>query len=179
MHRVLLAVFSLLLPAVEHTTASLKPPIIQSLSQKAPDFEYRDLDDKAHRLSELKGKVVLIDFWGTWCPGCVEEMPTLQRLYEQYRSDPTVAFVIVSQNDSPNAVKAFVKRNHLTIPIFYMGAATPPAPLAPSAWPATFFVSPGGILRGEHVGGADWSGESVRKYIDHLRQGNHRPNFTR
>lgn len=79
-----------------------------------------------HRLSELKGRVVLIDFWGTLCPGCVEEMPTLQRLYESYRSDPGVAFVIVSQNDSPDKVKAFVEKNHLTIPIYYIESNVPP-----------------------------------------------------
>lgn len=126
-----------------------------------------------HRLSELKGRVVLIDFWGTWCPGCVEEMPTLQRLYESYRSDPGVAFVIVSQNDSPDKVKAFVEKNHLTIPIYYIESNVPPKPLAPSVWPATYFVSPDGVLKGVHLGGADWSDESVRRYIEHLKQEHH------
>ena len=169
----LLGAVALLYPlSGEHAPAPLKPPVIESLSQRAPLFEYRSLDGNVHRLSELKGKVVVIDFWGTWCPGCVEEMPTLQRLYEEYRSNPRVAFVIVSQNDTPAKVKAFVEKNHLTMPIYYIESNQPPKPLAPSAWPATYFVSPDGMLRGVHLGGADWSDLSVQKYIEHLEQEN-------
>jgi thiol-disulfide isomerase/thioredoxin len=155
MRAFLLGAVALLYPLTsEHVPAPLKPPVIESLSQRAPLFEYRSLNGNVHRLSELKGKVVVIDFWGTWCPGCVEEMPTLQRLYEEYRSNPRVAFVIVSQNDTPAKVKAFVEKNHLTMPIYYIGSNQPPKPLAPSAWPATYFVSPDGMLRGVHLGGA-------------------------
>jgi len=154
--------------ASTHTPTPLKPPVINSISQKAPAFKYRSLDGSIHQLSDLKGKVVVIDFWGTWCPGCVEEMPTLQHLYEAYRSNPNVAFVIVSQNDTADKVKAFVQKNHLTIPIYYIGSDVPPKELSPSAWPATYFVSKDGILRGVHLGGADWSDSSVHKYIDQL-----------
>ena len=173
MRAFIFAAIALLNPLTsEHTPAPLKPPVIEPLSQRAPLFEYRSLDGNVHRLSELKGKVVVIDFWGTWCPGCVEEMPTLQRLYEVYRSNPRVAFVIVSQNDTPAKVKAFVEKNHLTMPIYYIGSNQPPKPLAPSAWPATYLVSPDGMLRGVHLGGADWSDLSVQKYIEHLEQEN-------
>jgi thiol-disulfide isomerase/thioredoxin len=173
MRAFIFAAIALLNPLTsEHTPAPLKPPVIEPLSQRAPFFEYRSLNGNVHRLSELKGKVVVIDFWGTWCPGCVEEMPTLQRLYEVYRSNPRVAFVIVSQNDTPAKVKAFVEKNHLTMPIYYIGSNQPPKPLAPSAWPATYFVSPDGMLRGVHLGGADWSDLSVQKYIEHLEQEN-------
>ena len=173
MRAFLLGAVALLYPLTsEHAPAPLKPPVIESLSLRAPLFEYRSLNGNVHRLSELKGKVVVIDFWGTWCPGCVEELPTLQRLYEVYRSNPRVAFVIVSQNDTPAKVKAFVEKNHLTMPIYYIGSNQPPKPLAPSAWPATYFVSPDGMLRGVHLGGADWSDLSVQKYIEHLEQEN-------
>jgi thiol-disulfide isomerase/thioredoxin len=154
----------------EHAPTPLKLPIIKSLSQRAPSFQYRSLSGKIHQLEELKGKVVLIDFWGTWCAGCVQEMPTLQCLYESYRTNPKVAFVIVSQNDSPEKVQAFVEKNHLTTPIYYIGSNAPPKAFASSAWPATYFMSPDGMLRGVHLGGADWSNNSVRKYIDGLVQ---------
>lgn len=163
-----LALFSPL--ASEHAPAPLKPPVIDPLSRKAPTFEYRSLDGNVHRLSELKGKVVLIDFWGTWCPGCVEEMPTLQRLYDSYRDDKRVAFVIVSWNDSPDKVRSFVATNHLTIPIYYLGTKEPPKGLDSPAWPATYFVAPDGVLRGVHLGGADWSDKTVRAYIDRLKE---------
>jgi len=173
-----LGAFALLYPLVcEHTPAPLKPPAIDPLSQRAPGFEYRSLDGKVHRLSELRGKVVLIDFWGTWCPGCVEEMPTLQRLYDSYRGDPNVAFVIVSWNDRPEKIEAFIAQHHLTVPIYYLGTTEPPKGLASSAWPATYFVSPAGMLRGVHLGGADWSDRTVHTYIEGLKLRN--PAFKR
>ena len=52
---------------------------------QVPDFEYTDLEGKTRRLSELRGKVVLLDFWGAWCSSCVEELPGLQKAYEAYR----------------------------------------------------------------------------------------------
>lgn len=165
----LLAFVSFINPYIsEHAPAPLKPPVITSLSGEAPAFEFRSLDGALHRLRDLKGKVVLIDFWGTWCPGCVEEMPTLQRLYEKYRANSKVAFVVVSQNDAPEKIKAFVQKNRLTIPIYYIGTETPPKALSPTAWPATYFVSRDGMLRGVHLGGADWADPSVTTYIDGL-----------
>lgn len=165
-----LGLFMLLLVSpIDQYAASLRPPVISPVNQKAPDFAFRSLDGAVHHLSELKGKVVVIDFWGTWCAGCVEEMPTLQRLYERFQSDPKVAFVIVSQDDSPEKVKAFVARNHVALPVFYVGSEPVPQPLAPSAWPSTYFISPTGVVRGEYFGGADWSDESIVRYIDQLK----------
>jgi len=171
MRTVLLAACALLSPILSAPAATqLKAPVIEPLSQKAPAFQYRSLDGKVHRLSELRGKVVVIDFWGTWCAGCVEEMPTIEHLYNSYRSDPGVAFVIVSQRDSADKVKAFVQKNHLALPIYYIGSDTPAKPLAHDAWPTTYFVSPDGVVRGMYSGGGDWSDPSVRKYIDHLQE---------
>lgn len=132
--------FFFLFPSCQSATP-LHPPSISPVNLKAPTYAYRSLDGKIHQLSELQGKVVVIDFWGTWCVGCVEEMPTLQRLYDRFRTDPKVAFVIVSQKDSPDGVAAFVSKNHLTMPIYYVGSDPVPPPLSPSAWPSTYFVS--------------------------------------
>lgn len=159
-----------LLSSTAHSITSLHPPVISPVSWKAPAFQYRSLDGKTHQLSELRGKVVVIDFWGTWCAGCVEELPTLQQLYDRFRSDPKVAFVVVSQNDSLEKVKAFVSKNRLTMPFYYVGTDPIPAPLSPSAWPTTYFVSADGIVKGEYLGGADWSDESAVRYIEQLKQ---------
>jgi len=156
--------------STEHSTAPLHIPVITPVNQRVPAFTYRSLDTKVHNLSELKGKVVLIDFWGTWCAGCVEEMPTIERLYDRYRIDPRVAFVIVSQNDTLDKVKAFVAKNHFNLPFYYVGTDAVPPPLSPQAWPSTYFISPDGVLRGEYLGGGDWSDQSVVRYIELLKQ---------
>ena len=152
-----------------HAATPLRAPEISPTYEKVRDFTYRSLDTKVHHISELRGKVVLIDFWGTWCEGCIEEMPTLERLYDRYRADPKVAFLIVSQNDSLDKVEAFVAKNHLTMPFYYTGSDSVPSPLSHSAWPATYFISPDGILRGTYFGGGDWSDASVVRYIEKLK----------
>jgi len=165
------AIAFLLAVSSAHPSTPLHPPAISPVHRKATSFAYRSLDGKTHQLSELKGKVVVIDFWGTWCAGCVEEMPTLQRLYDRFKTDPQVAFVVVSQNDSPEKVKAFVSKNHLTMPIYYVGSEPVPPSLSPSAWPATYFISADGTVRGEYFGGADWSDESAVRYVERLKNG--------
>jgi thiol-disulfide isomerase/thioredoxin len=171
MRALILGVLSFITAApVEHSsTPPLRAPVIEPLHKAAPEFSYRSLDGKMHHLRELKGKAVLINFWGTWCPGCVEEMPKLQRLYANFLNDPHVAFVIVSQNDSPEKVKAYVQKSGLTMPFYYVGSNPPPGVLAAEAWPSTYFVSPDGIVRGVYRGGADWSDPSVSKYIEQLK----------
>lgn len=170
MRTLILGVLSLLAVAPgEHVTAPLKPPAIESLGTPAPDFSYISLDGKMHHLRDLRGKAVFLDFWGTWCPGCVEEMPTIQQLYKDFQADPRVAFVIVAQNDTPAKVKAYAQKTGLTIPLSYVGSKAPSGVLATTAWPATYFISPDGVVRGVHRGGANWSDASVRKYLEDLK----------
>jgi thiol-disulfide isomerase/thioredoxin len=171
MRILILAAGQLLFPlSSQPQAASLHVPVITQVNEPVHAFTYRSLDTKVHQLSELKGKVVLIDFWGTWCAGCVEEMPTIERLYTRYQKDPQVAFVIVSQNDTLDKVREFVARNHFNLPFYYIGSENVPAPLSPQAWPSTYFISADGILRGEYFGGGDWSDESVFHYIEKLKR---------
>ncbi len=55
------------------------------VGHQAPDFALPDLNGKVIRLSQLQGKVILLNFWATWCPPCRSEMPTMERLYQEYR----------------------------------------------------------------------------------------------
>jgi peroxiredoxin len=87
-------------------------------SKPAPDFALETVDGGQIRLSELKGKVVLVNFWATWCPPCVREMPRLVRTYEQYKGQ---GFVLLGVNttfqDDRAKVAAFVRDQGITFPV--------------------------------------------------------------
>jgi peroxiredoxin len=83
----------------------------------APDFAVPDLSGQAVRLSGLRGKVVLLNLWTTWCPPCREEMPSMERLYQQLR-DRGFVLVAVSQDEAGRAaVEPFVRDLGLTFPV--------------------------------------------------------------
>ena len=175
MRAFLLGAFALLYPLVsDRTPAPLKPPVIDPLLQRAPVFEYRSLDGTVHRLSELRGKVVVIDFWGRGvrlCRGDAEATALIRFL--PWRPQRSLCDGFLER--SPGEARAFIAQHHLTLPIYYLGTTEPPKGLASSAWPATYFVSPTDMLRGVHLGGADWSDKTVRTYIEGLRRVNPNP----
>jgi thiol-disulfide isomerase/thioredoxin len=87
--------------------------------KKAENFTGNLLDGGTLKLSQEAGKVVLVNFWATWCPPCVAETPKLERIYRAYQ-DKGVSFIGVDVKDSPaSKAKSFVKDNHVTYPIIY------------------------------------------------------------
>jgi thiol-disulfide isomerase/thioredoxin len=134
------------------------------------DFVFHTLDGQPKKLSDYKGKIVFLDLWGTWCIQCVAEMPTVQRLYDHYRNDQQVVFLIVSRMDSPQAVERYARRGDYTLPFYVMRNEDVPPSMYLQQYPATFLFSPGGMLAAHHAGGADWSSPSVIEFIDSLKQ---------
>ena len=87
------------------------------LTEEAPDAQLESIDGRKFRLSELKGRVVVINFWATWCVPCVREMPALKRLYEKYRTRG-LEILAISTDEEPGKVAPFVARSNLSFPIF-------------------------------------------------------------
>ncbi|GGW44850.1 TlpA family protein disulfide reductase [Arenibacter certesii] len=127
-------------------------------------WELVNLDGKPFLFESLKEKVILVNFWATWCPPCVAEMPSLQKLYNDYGDK--VAFVFVT-NDHREKVDAFLdKRNH-QLPIYY---ATSPEPqvLSSKLLPTTYIISKEGKIVVAQTGAADWHSDKTRKLLDEL-----------
>ncbi|SEG25031.1 Thiol-disulfide isomerase or thioredoxin [Bryocella elongata] len=133
------------------------------------DFVFHTLSGEEKHLSDFRGQVVFLDLWGTWCLQCVAEMPTVQRLYDHYRNDPKVTFLIVSRMDTPNAVRRFARRGGYTLPFYVMRDDDIPPAMYLRQYPATFLYSADGIQVAHHAGGADWSDASIVHRIDSLR----------
>lgn len=150
--------------------ANMQPPHLQRQQEAASDLVYRTLDGKQQHLASTKGQVLFLDLWGTWCVQCVAEMPTVQRLYDHYKNDPHVKFLIISRLDSPTAVRLYAHRNHLDLPFYITQDEDIPQSMQLNQYPSTFIFAKDGSLVSKHVGAADWSDRSVIAFIDKLKQ---------
>ena len=105
--------FSLALAATSASTTQSGPKGLES--QPAPDFALTTLSGEQVKLSSLRGKVVLVNFWATWCLPCRKEMPDLQALYDRYKDQ---GFVVVSISDEEAAkVQPFIAEQKITYPV--------------------------------------------------------------
>ncbi len=115
-------------------------------------------------LSAFQDKVILLNFWATWCPPCVAEMPALQELYNDYKEK--VVFLFVS-NDPLGKVTQFANNKGLDLP-FYAPQSNEPSELSYSALPTTFVINKKGSIVMRKEGAASWNSSSVRKLLDEL-----------
>ena len=120
--------------------------------------------NEPYYFSNLRDKVVIVNFWATWCPPCVAEMPELQSLYMKYGD--RVAFVLVSSEEQ-EVVEAFMEKNKYLMPVFYM-ATQPPKALAFSGYPTTFIIARDGSIVSRKTGAVNWDSRATHRILDEL-----------
>ena len=132
-----------------------------------PGLELQELDGRGHRLADYGGKVVLVNFWATWCVPCRDEMPSMQRLKEKLAGMP---FEVLAVNlDEPEArVRKFLSQMKVDFTVLL-----DPEMKAAKAWnarilPASFVIGPDGRIRYSVVGELDWSHDQVVSRISEL-----------
>ena len=113
-------------------------------------------DGKEVNLSSLKGKVLFINLWATWCGPCVQEMPSIERLYQDFANRDDVAFLLISLDRSPDLAKQFAASKGLKAPVYYP-KANPPASFQADGIPVTIIVRKNGTQEERHEGFKDWS----------------------
>ncbi|MBL8049606.1 MAG: TlpA family protein disulfide reductase [Anaerolineales bacterium] len=120
----------------------------------APDFTLNTLDGSQITLSTLRGKIVVINFWATWCPPCRAETPALQNSFEQYKDvDIVILGIDLANQDSIDNVKNFVRDFTLTYPILLDIEGKVANLYQNNALPSTYFVDREGIIRTIIIGG--------------------------
>ncbi|WP_433903311.1 TlpA family protein disulfide reductase [Sphingobacterium puteale] len=118
-------------------------------------------------VADLKGKVVFINFWATWCGPCRAEMPSINVLYDKFKDNPNVVFLIVEIEGDKEKAAAFVKNEKLTLPISYPNSDIPKEWLSESI-PSTVILGKDGNLATRHEGMADYSTPDVATFIQDL-----------
>lgn len=140
------------------------PPIksLKVLGKLPGSWGVTSLDGKQIDMSQLRGKVVFINRWATWCPPCVEEMPGIQALYESVK-DADIAFLIVT-NEAAAKVKSFVKNKGWALPVHIATEGVPPI-LDPGVVPVTLIVNRKGEVVFEMQGAMDWDTDQARTFL--------------
>jgi peroxiredoxin len=138
-------------PADQAMARSQRPPSPQA-GFAAPDFTLDKLDGETVSLADLRGQVVLVNFWATWCPPCRAEMPAIQQMYERYR-DQGFTVLAVDMQETDAQVAAFVDEMGLTFPILMDRDGSVSARYQVKALPSTFFIDREGIIQNVTLGG--------------------------
>jgi peroxiredoxin len=136
----------------------------------APEIALRNTSGEIVRLSDLRGKPVLINFWASWCPPCRSEMPAIQRVYLDRKADGLVVLAVNATNqDSPAAAQDFANQNGLSFPILLDKSGEASSAYQLRSLPTSYFVDPEGIIR-EVVVGGPMSEALIRIRVDQLFQ---------
>lgn len=151
---------------------SREPAVALSAGEAAPALELPRIRGGTLGLTELRGKVVMVNIWATWCPPCVREMPAMQRVYEEYRDDG-LEIVAVAVDDRPGTrqpdgridglVSRFVDELGLTFPVVVDPTGGTERRFDTEYLPTTFLVDRQGRIRAREVGGRAWDEEP---YLD-------------
>ena len=167
--RTLLAVFTLLLALfviLLSARCTPKEGKIMGYGDRAPGFSLQALDGKTVSLADFRGKVILVHFWATWCPPCVEEMPALERLRHSLDSE-RFALLTVSADEDRSQVESYRDRLKLSLPILLDPSHEVSRAYQTYRYPESFLLDREGKVVSRFVGPREWDSEI---YVDRIRE---------
>jgi thiol-disulfide isomerase/thioredoxin len=146
-------------PSVEKQTLKNEPALALS---------FKDANGKTTTLSQLKGKVVFINFWATWCPPCLAEMPSINKLYEKYKNNDDVAFLLIDADNNFEKSLGYMKARNYAMPVYQMNSSVPEQ-LFTGSLPTTIVFDKQNRLSFKHEGAANYNSKKFVEFIAQLR----------
>lgn len=144
-------------------------PSEKSVPQQSLDLRFKDQNGKIISLSDLKGKVVFLNFWATWCPPCLAEMPSINKLYEQNKANEDVVFIMLDADSNFEKAYGYMKRKNYQMPVYHMASSVPDQIFSGSL-PTTVVFDKQGRLSFQHVGAAKYNSQKFIDFIEKLRK---------
>jgi len=129
------------------------------------DIDLKGINTSSTNLKNLRGKVLFLNFWGTWCPPCRTEWPTVQKLYD-LRKDK-LEFALIAMQDQEEDVKKFLKDNNYSVPVYIAESPLDPK-ILPQAFPTTYLIGKDGRILKKEDSSMDWSKDSILEFIDNV-----------
>jgi peroxiredoxin len=167
-------VFVFLNPLVFGDQARGETHFIESLSLiridekiMAQNFSLKDLNGNVVHLEDYRGKVIFLNFWTTWCPACLVEMPSMEKLYQEFKDKDFIILAVDMQEDS-ETVKKFKAKFKLNFPILLDEEGVVASYYGVRAIPATYFIYRAGYHYAAAMGARDWASEDAILLIKHL-----------
>jgi len=142
-------------------------PIEKTTVAPFDHVSFRDANGKTVSLAALKGKVVFINFWATWCPPCIAEMPSIQALYDKKKNSPDFVFLIVETDGNLKKALQFMEKNQYSLPTYTPNTPIPPEFLG-SGIPTTVILDKRGQIAFKHEGMADYSHPDAETLLSNI-----------
>jgi thiol-disulfide isomerase/thioredoxin len=144
-----------------------EPEKIDSQISVQNNISFKNDKGEIVNMNDLKGKVVFINFWATWCPPCIAEMPSIATLYERLKGNSEVVFLIVEIEGESDKANKFMAGKQLNLPVYYPNSQIPKEWLGGSI-PTTLIINKHGEIATKHKGLADYSRQEVSDFIIEL-----------
>jgi peroxiredoxin len=132
---------------------------------EAPDFTLPDVEGRPVQLRELRGQVVFLNFWATWCPPCRLEMPSMERLYQSFKQTAFAMLAVSIDRQGVEAVQPFLAELRLTFPALLDRQSEVARRYGLRGLPTTYLIDPQGRLIGAAVGGREWDRPEAKALI--------------
>ena len=136
----------------------------------APDFTFPGINGKMVSLSDYRGKVVLVNIWAIWCPPCVDEMPSMEKLYQKFKGENFEILAVSIDSLGLKAVTPFMKKHKLTFPALIDSAGTIRISYRTTGVPESFIIDKDGILVKKIIGPRDWAHPDILRFFHDLIQ---------
>ncbi len=130
----------------------------------APDFTTKDTHGNNVSLHSLKGNVVLLNLWATWCPPCQREMPSIERLYKKMKGKKFSILAVATPTpprETKEKILSFIKKNNYTFPVMIDTKGTVYGIYGSGSIPTTWIIAPDGTVVGRLVGGREWDTDEM------------------
>ena len=137
-------------------------PVMSALSEDDYSFRFENTDGAILSLSDFRGEVLFVNFWATWCPPCRAEMPSIQKLYDEYR-DKVKFLMITGEEKEP--VHRYIEKYNYNFPVLFQRTSLPPS-FSVSAIPHTFIISRDGRILLSKTGAAKWDSKEFKDFLD-------------
>lgn len=133
-----------------------------------PDIALSDLEGDEVRLSALRGKVIVLNFWATWCPPCIEEMPSLERLYRRFRNRQFEIVAVSVDAEGAKPVRKFIGERGFTFRVLLDPAKKTEVPFGVRGLPISYVIDRKGRMVAGAIGAIDWSSKKATTYFENL-----------
>jgi cytochrome c biogenesis protein CcmG, thiol:disulfide interchange protein DsbE len=158
-----LITISLILLALSGCYSGTRPPRI---GMAAPDFTVRD-SERTVTLSQLKGQVVVLNFWATWCPPCIEEMPSLVEMQQRMKAKGVTVLAVSVDVDESN-YRRFLQEHNVNLLAVRDAEQKSNLLYGSFKFPETYVIDRGGVVRRKFIGAVDWTEPDVIEYLGKL-----------
>lgn len=148
-----------------------KPSLTTQKSSTSVDLstvKFKDVNNKVVSLGDLEGKVVFLNFWATWCPPCLAEMPSINKLHQQFVGDSNVVFLLIDADSDFKKSQGYLDRKNYKLPLFTFASDIPDV-LFKGSLPTTIVFDKKGRIAYNGVGAANYASPKFLSFIKELK----------